>query len=72
MRELLAGRVPRDGRSAVTARAALADRPERTAAFDRDLLDFATRANTGDPERPAAYRYEYLLATAGKASEALA
>ena len=49
---------------AVTIRAALADDPERAAAFDRDLLDFATRARTGDARGPAYYRYEYLLVIA--------
>ena len=41
--------------------AALADRPDERAALDRDFLDFATRANTAPPDRPAEYRYEYLL-----------
>jgi ubiquinone/menaquinone biosynthesis C-methylase UbiE len=49
---------------AVTIRAALADEPERAAAFDRDLHRFATRAGTGDPDGPAEYRYEYLLVIA--------
>jgi hypothetical protein len=48
---------------AVTVRTTLADDPQRAAAFDRDLLEFATRANTGDPRRLAEYRYEYLLVT---------
>ncbi len=44
--------------------AALAEEPERAAALDRDLLEFATRANSGPPEGPAEYRYEYLLLVA--------
>jgi len=44
----------------------LADDPERSAAADRDFLDFATRANSGPREGPAEYRYEYLLAIARK------
>jgi SAM-dependent methyltransferase len=51
---------------AVTIRAALADDPKRTAAFDRDFLAFATRANTGAAGGPAEYRYEYLLVIARK------
>jgi ubiquinone/menaquinone biosynthesis C-methylase UbiE len=51
---------------AVTIRAALADDPERAAAFDRDFLAFATRANTGAAGGPAEYRYEYLLVIARK------
>ena len=46
--------------------ASLADDPERTAALDRDFLDFATRSNSGPPEGPAEYRYEYLLVVARK------
>jgi ubiquinone/menaquinone biosynthesis C-methylase UbiE len=41
--------------------AALADRPDRLAALDRDFLGFATRSNQGPPGGPAEYRYEYLL-----------
>jgi ubiquinone/menaquinone biosynthesis C-methylase UbiE len=44
--------------------ASLAAEPERAAALDRDLLEFATRANSGPPEGPAEYRYEYLLVVA--------
>jgi SAM-dependent methyltransferase len=46
---------------AVGVRAALAEEPERAAAFERDLLDFARRANTGPEVGPAEYQYEYLL-----------
>jgi ubiquinone/menaquinone biosynthesis C-methylase UbiE len=45
----------------VATYAGLADQPDRVAALDREFLEFATRANKGDPEGPAAYRYEYLL-----------
>ena len=44
----------------------LADQPERLAAFDRDFLEFATRANSSAPEGPAEYVYEYLLLVARK------
>jgi hypothetical protein len=36
------------------------------AAFDRDFLDFATRANSGPPGGPTEYRYEYVLVIARK------
>jgi len=49
---------------AVAIRSALQEEPERAAAFDRDFLEFAGRANTGDPAGPAEYRYEYLLVIA--------
>jgi ubiquinone/menaquinone biosynthesis C-methylase UbiE len=48
----------------VAAYASLAEEPERAAALDRDFLEFATRANSGRPEGPAEYRYEYLLVVA--------
>ena len=51
---------------AVAIRSSLADDPRRAAAFDRDFLDFAARANTGAPAGPAEYRYEYLLVIARK------
>jgi ubiquinone/menaquinone biosynthesis C-methylase UbiE len=44
--------------------ASLAEEPERAAALDRDFLEFATRANSGPPDGPAEYRYEYLLVVA--------
>jgi SAM-dependent methyltransferase len=44
--------------------ASLAEDPERAAALDHDLLEFATRANSGPPEGPAEFRYEYLLVVA--------
>ncbi len=46
--------------------AGLADQPERLAALDRDFLQFATRADTGPPDGPAEYVYEYLLVVARK------
>jgi ubiquinone/menaquinone biosynthesis C-methylase UbiE len=48
----------------VATYASLAGEPERVAALDRDFLDFATRTNSGPPEGPAEYRYEYLLVVA--------
>jgi ubiquinone/menaquinone biosynthesis C-methylase UbiE len=42
-------------------RALLADEPERAAALDRELLEFAERSNRGAPGGPAEYPYEYLL-----------
>jgi SAM-dependent methyltransferase len=47
---------------AIAIRASLEDEPERAAALDRELLDFATRANQGPADGPAEYDYEYLLA----------
>jgi hypothetical protein len=41
--------------------ASLADRPDRLAALDRDLTDFAVRSNQGPPGGPAEYPYAYLL-----------
>jgi ubiquinone/menaquinone biosynthesis C-methylase UbiE len=46
----------------------LADQPERSAALDRDFLEFADRANSGPAEGPAEYRYEYLLVIARRAA----
>ncbi len=44
----------------------ISDQPDRLAALDRDLLEFATRANRGTPGGPAEYHYEYLLVVARK------
>ena len=44
--------------------ASLAKEADRAAALDRDFLDFAARTNSGPPEGPAQYRYEYLLVVA--------
>jgi ubiquinone/menaquinone biosynthesis C-methylase UbiE len=48
----------------VAVRASLADDSERLAAFDRELLDFATGSNTGAPGGEAEYCYDYLLVVA--------
>jgi ubiquinone/menaquinone biosynthesis C-methylase UbiE len=50
----------------VAIRSGLADQPERLAAFDRHLLEFAARSNRGESRGPAEYRYEYLLVIARK------
>jgi len=48
----------------IATRASLATNPDRAAKFDRDLLDFAMRSNSGPASGPAEYRYEYLLIVA--------
>lgn len=48
----------------VATYASLADDPERRAALERDLLAFATRANSGPADGHAEYPYEYLLVVA--------
>jgi ubiquinone/menaquinone biosynthesis C-methylase UbiE len=48
----------------VAAYASLADDPETAAALDRDFLAFAERSNSGPPDGPAEYRFEYLLVVA--------
>lgn len=48
--------------------ASLADDPDKTAAVDRDFLRFATEANSGLPDGPAEYPYEYLLVVARRAA----
>lgn len=48
----------------VATYASLSDDPERLASLDRDFFDFATSRNTGPPEGPAEYVYEYLLVVA--------
>ncbi len=48
----------------IALRAALAEEPELAAAFDRESLEFATRASSGPPDGPAEYRYDYLLVVA--------
>jgi ubiquinone/menaquinone biosynthesis C-methylase UbiE len=40
---------------------ALANSPARLAALERDLLEFAERANTAPPGEPAIYPYEYVV-----------
>jgi ubiquinone/menaquinone biosynthesis C-methylase UbiE len=53
----------------VGLRESLADQPERLAAFDRDFLEYAERANRGAPGGPAEYTYEYLLVVAAKRAD---
>ena len=53
---------------AIAIRRALADEPSRAAAFERDLLDFATRADQGGGG-PCVYPYEYLLVLAQRAQQ---
>jgi ubiquinone/menaquinone biosynthesis C-methylase UbiE len=48
----------------IALRRYVADRPDAAAALDRELVEFATRANGGAPDGPAEYRYEYLLVVA--------
>jgi 2-polyprenyl-6-hydroxyphenyl methylase/3-demethylubiquinone-9 3-methyltransferase len=50
----------------VATYASLADDPERSAALDRDFLEFATSASRGPADGPAEYPYEYLLVNARK------
>lgn len=44
----------------------LAGQPDRLAALDRDLVEFATRSSRGTAGGPAEYHYEYLLVVARK------
>ena len=44
----------------------LANQPDRLAALDRDLLEFATRSNRGARDGHAEYHYEYLLVVGRK------
>ena len=46
--------------------ALLTEDPDRAAALDLDLLDFAVRSNRGAPGAAVEYHYEYLLALARK------
>lgn len=50
----------------IAIRRSLADDPARSAAFDRDFLDFATRSNRGPTGGHAEYPYGYLLVVARK------
>ena len=45
----------------------LADDPEKTAALDAALLDFATRMNLAGPGEPARFEFEYVLVVARRA-----
>lgn len=48
----------------VGLRGLLAGEPERLAAYDDDFRAFARRSNVATSDRPAEYRYEYLLVVA--------
>jgi hypothetical protein len=48
----------------IMAYKSLADDPERTAALDAALLDFATRMNLADPGQPARFEFEYAVVVA--------
>jgi len=50
----------------IALRGALSDRPERVAALDQALVDFAEGASSGEAGGPVEYRYEYLLVVARK------
>jgi 2-polyprenyl-6-hydroxyphenyl methylase/3-demethylubiquinone-9 3-methyltransferase len=50
----------------IAAFASVEDDPQRSAALDREFLDFATNANAGPPEGPTELRFEYLLVLARK------
>jgi 2-polyprenyl-6-hydroxyphenyl methylase/3-demethylubiquinone-9 3-methyltransferase len=50
----------------IAAFASVEDDPERSAALDREFLDFVTNANAGPPEGPTELRFEYLLVLARK------
>ena len=50
----------------IAAFASVEDDPERSAALDREFLEFATSANAGPPEGPTELRFEYLLVLARK------
>ncbi len=50
----------------IAAFASVEDDPERSAALDREFLDFATSANAGPPEGPTKLHFEYLLVLAHK------
>jgi hypothetical protein len=52
----------------IAAFASVEDDPERSAALDREFLDFATNANAGPPEGPTELHFEYLLVLARKRS----
>ena len=51
---------------AVAAFASVEGDPERSAALDREFLEFATNANVGPPEGPTELHFEYLLVLARK------
>lgn len=51
----------------VALRGQLRSDPERLAAFDRDCLDFVTRANSGSAAGPSEYRYGCVVMVARRA-----
>jgi ubiquinone/menaquinone biosynthesis C-methylase UbiE len=51
---------------AIAAFASVEDDPGRSAALDREFLDFVTNANAGPPEGPTELRFQYLLVLARK------
>jgi ubiquinone/menaquinone biosynthesis C-methylase UbiE len=55
---------------AVAVVSSLADDPDRAAEFERDLLDFAVRNNSGLPGGEAEYTYDYLLTIGRRRREA--
>jgi 2-polyprenyl-6-hydroxyphenyl methylase/3-demethylubiquinone-9 3-methyltransferase len=52
----------------VAIQRSLADDPERAASFTREFSEFARAANTGPPDGPAEYPYEYLLVVGRKSA----
>jgi ubiquinone/menaquinone biosynthesis C-methylase UbiE len=50
----------------IAAFASVEDDPERSAALEREFLDFAEGANAGSPDGPTELRFEYLLVLARK------
>jgi ubiquinone/menaquinone biosynthesis C-methylase UbiE len=50
----------------IAAFASVENDPDRSAALDREFLEFATNANAGPPEGPTELRFEYLLILAHK------
>jgi ubiquinone/menaquinone biosynthesis C-methylase UbiE len=51
----------------IVAYKSMADDPERTAALDTALLDFATRTNLAAPGEPARYEFNYVVVVARRA-----
>ena len=43
---------------------AMKDDPDRTAALDRDFLEFVAGKNLGEPGEPARFEYEYVRVVA--------
>lgn len=53
----------------IAAFASVEDDPERSAALEREFLDFVKGANAGSADGPTELRFEYLLVLARKRSE---